>query len=190
MRLYNRGVLPFIPVLHVQSLSAALAVLAAMITPALLISASGTLILSTSTRLGRVVDRARRIAERMEDLMAPSAPKLLLEKRRAMLTDQLARLRRRATKLQRCLTALYLAVSTFVLTSVFIGLVAIFEFPVYWLPVMFGVGGACFLLYGSLLLITEARLAVDSLKVEMDFLGYITREHAEHPDRMGAPADS
>ena len=30
-----------------------------MITPAVLISASGTMILSTSTRLGRVVDRVR-----------------------------------------------------------------------------------------------------------------------------------
>ena len=40
-------------------LSQALAVLTAMITPAVLISACGALILSTSTRLGRVVDRVR-----------------------------------------------------------------------------------------------------------------------------------
>lgn len=34
-------------------------ILGAMITPAVLISASGTLTLSTSNRLGRIVDRAR-----------------------------------------------------------------------------------------------------------------------------------
>ena len=179
---------PFLPFLQVQSLNAALAVLAAMITPALLISASGTFILSTSTRLGRVVDRARAISDRMEELWTPEAPRLLLEARRAMLSDQLARLRVRATKLQRSLTSLHLAASMFVLTSVFIGVVAIFQLPIYWLPVVLGVVGACFLLYGSLLLITEARLAVDSLKVEMDFLDYFTREHAEHPDRVDAPS--
>ena len=37
----------------------ALAVLTAMITPAVLISACGALIFSTSTRMGRVVDRVR-----------------------------------------------------------------------------------------------------------------------------------
>jgi hypothetical protein len=40
-----------------DGLSSSLAVLTAMITPAVLISASGTMILSTSTRLGRVVDK-------------------------------------------------------------------------------------------------------------------------------------
>jgi hypothetical protein len=39
-----------------DALTSSLAVLTAMITPAVLISASGTMILSTSTRLGRVVD--------------------------------------------------------------------------------------------------------------------------------------
>jgi len=40
-----------------DALTASLAVLTAMITPAVLISASGTMILSTSTRLGRVVEQ-------------------------------------------------------------------------------------------------------------------------------------
>ncbi|MBL0332872.1 MAG: DUF2721 domain-containing protein [Chlorobi bacterium] len=36
-----------------------LGILTSMLTPAILISACGTLILSTSSRLGRVVDRVR-----------------------------------------------------------------------------------------------------------------------------------
>ena len=46
----------------------ALAVLTAMITPAVLISACGALIISTSTRMGRVVDRVRTLSGRFENL--------------------------------------------------------------------------------------------------------------------------
>jgi hypothetical protein len=51
-----------------DALSSALAVLTAMITPAVLISACGTMLLSTSTRLGRVVDRVRSLSDRLEEL--------------------------------------------------------------------------------------------------------------------------
>ena len=40
-----------------------------MITPALLISATGSLVLSTSTRLGRVVDRVRDLERRLSELI-------------------------------------------------------------------------------------------------------------------------
>ena len=47
---------------------AAIAVLTAMITPAVLISACGSMILSTSSRLGRVVDRVRSLSDRLEEM--------------------------------------------------------------------------------------------------------------------------
>jgi len=53
---------------HMDGLSSSLAVLTAMITPAVLISASGTMILSTSTRLGRVVDRVRSLSDRCQEV--------------------------------------------------------------------------------------------------------------------------
>ena len=68
--------------------SSALAVLSAMITPAVLISACGTLVLSTSTRLGRLVDRVRDLSDRFEQLVKDSNPELQLEKR-AMILSQL-----------------------------------------------------------------------------------------------------
>ena len=46
----------------------ALAILTAMITPAVLISACGALIFSTSTRLGRVVDRVRSLSRAFQEL--------------------------------------------------------------------------------------------------------------------------
>ena len=48
----------------------ALAILTAMITPAVLISACGALIFSTSSRLGRVVDRTRILSDRFQALAA------------------------------------------------------------------------------------------------------------------------
>ena len=61
----------------------ALAVLTAMITPAVLISACGALIFSTSTRLGRVIDRTRILSERFQELAAhPEKDDMRSEERR------------------------------------------------------------------------------------------------------------
>ncbi|MDQ3255654.1 MAG: DUF2721 domain-containing protein, partial [Acidobacteriota bacterium] len=67
-----------------DAFSSALAVLTAMITPAVLISACGTLILSTSARLGRVVDRVRVLADRFEELATSQQELALPEERRAV----------------------------------------------------------------------------------------------------------
>lgn len=150
--------------------SSALAVLTAMITPAVLISACGTLILSTSTRLGRVVDRVRVLLEKFEEL-SHGEPRLeLFEERRAMLFDQLDKLTSRARLLQRCMTTCYMALGIFVATSVAIGLAGATDVSRYsWLPVVTGLVGALFLFYSSMLLIFEARLAFNTIQSEMDF---------------------
>jgi len=54
--------------LEVDPTLSAVAVLTAMITPAVLISACGSMILSTSSRLGRVVDRVRALSDKLEEL--------------------------------------------------------------------------------------------------------------------------
>ena len=51
------------------ALNSTIEFLTAMVTPTLLISATGSLVLSTSTRLGRVVDRARQLEERLSGLI-------------------------------------------------------------------------------------------------------------------------
>jgi threonine/homoserine/homoserine lactone efflux protein len=57
----------------------------------------------------------------------------------------------------------------FVATSVAIGLVAITS-RYTLIPVILGIAGACFLFYGSILLIFEARLALTTIHAEMDFI--------------------
>ena len=154
-----------------DALSSALAVLTAMITPAVLISACGTLILSTSTRLGRVVDRVRAISKDFEELSSNAPHVELFDERRAMIFHQLDLLTSRARLLQRCMKIFYLALCVFVSTSVAIGMVAAVDIARYsWVPVLMGLLGAVCLFYGSILLIIEARLAHRGISTEMDFL--------------------
>jgi hypothetical protein len=150
-------------------MSSAVAVLTAMITPAVLISACGSMILSTSSRLGRVVDRVRALLDNLEDL---AQTRLEDKERQGMIFAQLDKLTSRARILQRAMVAFYLATGMFVATSVAIGIVAVIpSTPRYNLvPVIVGLLGACFLFYGSMLLIFEARLALSTIHAEMDFV--------------------
>ena len=150
---------------------AAIAVLTAMITPAVLISACGSMILSTSARLGRVVDRVRALSDRLEDMAAKGERGPVLIERQALIFQQLDKLTSRARILQRCMVTFYLSLGMFVATSVAIGVVPFTGSQRYnMIPVALGLAGACFLFYGSVLLILEARLALSTIHVEMDFI--------------------
>jgi Protein of unknown function (DUF2721) len=145
---------------------AAIAVLTAMITPAVLISACGSMILSTSARLGRVVDRVRTLSDRLENKSAETD-----RERQASIFQQLDKLTSRARILQRCMVTFYLSLGMFVATSVAIGVVPFTGSQRYnMIPVGLGLAGACFLFYGSVLLILEARLALSTIHGEMDFI--------------------
>ena len=150
-------------------MASAVAVLTAMITPAVLISACGSMILSTSHRLGRVVDRVRALSDKLEELT--EKPVDAGRDRQAIIFEQLDKLTSRARILQRSMVTFYLALGMFVATSVAIGIVAITGNPRYnVVPVIAGILGACFLFYGSMLLIFEARLALSTIHAEMDFI--------------------
>ena len=150
-----------------------------MITPAVLISACGALILSTSTRLGRVVDRVRMLIERFEETMKMQEEEEgveMFEERRSFIFNQLDKLTTRTRLLQRCMRVFYLSLGVFVATSVAIGIVAAAGHPSYaWFPVVLGLGGACGLFYGSVLLIRESFLAQEALNAEMDFIWKLGR---------------
>jgi len=182
---------PFISLwtdLHVSfnTLAEALSILAAMITPALLISATGTFILSTTGRLGRVVDRMRMVLDRIETLSLGENLHLRAE-RISNYRAQLKRLNVRLMLLQRVVTTLYLASATFVLTSLAIGVAAIVSAKLYWVPVVLGIGGACLLLVASVMLIAEARHAVADLQLESEFLREIAKHLADFDKQAPVP---
>jgi hypothetical protein len=151
--------------------TSAIAVLTAMITPAVLISACGSMILSTSTRLGRVVDRVRGLSDRLEAMNDQNNSATDFTQRQTLIFQQLDKLTSRARILQRTMVVFYLSLGSFVATSVAIGIVGFAHNQNYNLiPVALGIVGACFLFYGSVLLIFEARLALSTIHHEMDFI--------------------
>jgi Protein of unknown function (DUF2721) len=153
-----------------DQLSSALEVLSAMITPAVLISACGMLVLSTSNRLVHVVTRVRELSDRFERLMEFESSKRQAEKR-SMIISQLKFLTSRARLLQRSLTSLYSAIGIFVLTTFDIGITASSRSHRFgYAAIILGLIGTAFLCYSSMLLIVEARRAFISTKNEMDFL--------------------
>lgn len=144
-----------------------LSVLSAMITPAVLISACGTLIVSTSMRLARIVDRVRGLSQEIERLSSDEAVEFP-EERLHEFERQLATHTQRGLLIQRSLTNLYLSLGLFVTTTVCIGVVALLQ-HLGWLPMVLGIAGTVFLFYSSMLLIAETRLALRSVNSEMEF---------------------
>lgn len=166
-----------------------LGVLTSMITPAVLISACAGLILSTSVRLGRVVDRVRGLSEKFEEMAGKQADEVVLfEDRLAMTFTQLDWLTSRARHLQRAMTTFYLSLGLFVATSVAIGVTAAADGRFAVLPVIFGMIGVALLFVGTLLLGFEATLALKSIHAEMDFLWKLGKHHAPEPLRRRIPS--
>lgn len=163
-------------------MSSELAILASMITPAVLISACSALILSTSVRLGRVVDRVRALSDRFEEMTRKAPGEVELFDERLRLTfSQLDYLTSRARHLQRAMTTFYVALGLFVGTSVAIGLLGLTGSgggPAESIPVVLGMVGALLLFAGTLLLGIEATLALRAIHAEMDFLWKLGQHHA------------
>ena len=141
--------------------------LAAMVTPAVLISAAGTLVFSTATRLARLVDRARVLAQELETLSEhPEAPHAA--ERRREIEHHLHVRARRSHLVQSAITRFYLALGFFVATTLGVGLQVILPglAPV---PPLLAILGSLGLFSGCLQLIRETRLALVAVDREMTF---------------------
>ena len=150
-----------------------------MVTPTLLISATGSLVLSTSTRLGRIVDRVRELEKRLGEMIyvQDKSEIPLYDDRLEVIVDLLDKVTSRSRLLQRAMAAFYYGLCIFVLTSVTIAVAGLFS--IYrWLPIPVGVVGILFVLYGSLLMLRETRMATATINAEMDFTWRLAREVA------------
>lgn len=163
-----------------QNASNALSVLSAMFTPAVLISACGTLIFSTSTRLARVVDRVRDLSRTIEEF-SRNENLDFPEERRNEVDRQIAIHARRVQLIQRSLTSFYISLSLFVAATGAIGFVAVFNRGA-WLPNALGLVGIVALFYGCITLIAETRLALRSVKSEMEFTLMLRAKYQERRD--------
>ena len=160
---------------------AALGVLTAAITPAVLILATSSLIAATSGRLGRVVDRARKLGDEFQQATRTGSPDAEVEhaaEARALLYDQLRKATARAILLQRAMSALYLALAMLIGSSVAIGLEAAIDWRYPLVPVIIAMGAVAVLFYAALLLLTESRIALRAIDREMVFARRLGERHA------------
>ena len=156
--------------------SSASGILSAMVTPAVLISACGMLIMSTSNRLARIVDRVRHLSHEMERLADDRGADAAL--RWDACETQLTLQTKRGRIIQRALTSFYLALGMFVATTAGIGLTALrpgLGLAAAWV----GIAGTLTLFYGSMLLIRETALALRSIDVEMALVLQLRERHRQ-----------
>src|SRR3982750_55521 len=165
--------------LNPNGLNSTLEFLIAIATPAFLISAVGSLVLSTSTRLGRVVDRVRSLEDRLSEIIYTEnkSEVPLYDKRVEVIVDLLDKVTSRSRILQRALAAFYYGLGFFILTSVVIAVAGLFN--IYrWMPIPVGIVGIMFIFYGSLLMLRETRMVTATVNAEMDFTWELARKVA------------
>lgn len=134
-------------------------ILTSMLAPALLMAATGSLLVSANNRLARVVDRLRSLVASWHGV--PAA-------RRGGLDIQIARHRRRSRYVLHACMMLYCAVGAFVGTSLALAVDAYSGFRVAALPTVLAVVGVLCLLAASVYLGLEVSLAVRSFDEELD----------------------
>jgi hypothetical protein len=144
-----------------------LAILSAMLTPAILISACATLSISTSARLIRALERVRELTRLIETHMHGNDA--LSDERLKMLFRQLELVARRVRLLQRALALLYMTLAVFVSTSIAIGFVQVVDTNYDWVPLVLAMIGAALFLFTCWILIAETRVALATVRIEMDF---------------------
>jgi hypothetical protein len=135
----------------VNAFSPAQAIITAMITPALLILASGSLIATVLVRLARIVDRLRKLGEAHE---STNAAEIDRHERRALLAE-------------RALTFFFSAITCFVLAGFAIVLDRAASDVVWLLPVLIVSAGMALIVAGCAAMLAETRLAVGQIKDEL-----------------------
>ena len=134
-------------------------ILTSLLAPALLMAATGSLLISANNRLARVVDRLRFLIARW-----PTAAKT----ERTALDLQIARHRRRSRYVLHACVLLYFAVGAFVGTSLALAVDAYAGFRLPFLPTGLALVGVLCLLAASLYLGLEVSLAVRSFDEELN----------------------
>ena len=145
-----------------MSSAAAISVIAAMITPALLIVAAASLVASALVRMARIVDRVRVLAASMQEgsrERAAATPDLL--------RSWLNRHEARARYAESSIALLYAAIVAFTLTCLSIALDRAVGGALAWLPVLLAIAGTLLLLAGGASLVAESRFSWEQIRDEI-----------------------
>jgi hypothetical protein len=162
-------------------------ILTSMITPAVLISACGTLIFSTSARLGRIFDRVNVMKGEVE-AMVDGRISFPVE-RMQHLKGQVALQKRRAYVLQKSMAALYTSTSLFVAASLAIAINVAYGGPENaWIATLIALAGGLFLFAASALLLYESRFNLRFVTRHIDFIEFLEDKVSERepPEKPSA----
>lgn len=152
-------------------------ILTSMITPAVLISACGTMILSTSARLGRIFDRVNVMKNEIESILAGRSE--FCEERLGHLKGQIALQKRRAILIQKSMGALYSATVLFIASSLAIAFnVAYGNADTAWIPTLIGLFGGVFLFIASAVLLYESRFNLRFVTRHIEFIEFLGERSA------------
>ncbi len=154
-----------------------------MITPALFMTATGSLIISTSNRMSRIVDRIRQLNELADSLGRGKTDLDFPAERLEHVAVHLDRLLGRSDRIRLALTLLYLALAMFVGTSLTMGIHALIGSDVLALPTTLAIIGVLFLLLASVQLTREAHAALRGNRLEIDFYQALRRRRQGSQDR-------
>lgn len=138
------------------------AVLSLIVAPAILTNASSVLIMSTSNRLARGADRARELSKQLEGTADLTGAEALRRLRELTASEQ------RTLLLLRALRSFYVALGAFAIAA-FASLLGAVAAPVQLMAIVLpleiagvfaGLVAVASLVYGSMLLLRETRIAV------------------------------
>jgi hypothetical protein len=147
------------------------ATLSAMITPALFMTANGSLIISTSNRMARVVDRIR-VLNDLNDAICRGEKQLdYADLRMKHFGEQLSHLEWRSDRVRYALGMLYMAFSLFVGTSLALAIDTLIGNRHLTTSVATGLSmiGVSLMLLASINLVREALAALSSNRQEIAF---------------------
>lgn len=141
----------------------------AMIAPALFLTATGSLIISTANRMGRIIDRIRKLIDLGNQIAQNPAAVDFPDARLAHVELQIEYLRARNRRVLWAVTELYLAFGSFVGTSIVIAVDSFTGGHLVGVPTALAVVGVGLLFAASMNLVLEARTALRTNHLEVEF---------------------
>lgn len=135
----------------------------AMITPAILILAAGSLVASTLVRLGRVVDQTRAFILQGQEMRKEGRTSEL-----AVVEERIDRQLRRAELARNALWGYYVAITLFLLSSVVLAIDQATRAPFGWLGPSIVLLGGLVLMLATLALVFEVGLSAGLLREEVE----------------------
>ncbi|MDQ6766271.1 MAG: DUF2721 domain-containing protein [Candidatus Eremiobacteraeota bacterium] len=136
----------------------------ALVTPAILILAAGSLVASTLVRLGRIVDQTRHLIEQADQLRRAGKPAGVI----VIIDNRIDRQLRRAELTRNGLWGYYVAIVLFLTSSVVLALSPFIPVSFHWIGPTIVLLGGFVLIVATAQLVIEVGLSAGSLREEVE----------------------